>query len=281
MSREVLLNGRFVPYEQAMVPIDDRGFQFAEALYEVIRVYHGKPFEMDRHMRRMRNSAVAVGLDLGSVLDGVEAQAVELLRRSGLQDASIYVQVTPGAAPRAHLTPSGLQATVIVIVNPASPPPDQVRQAGVKVITVPDGRWAKCYAKTTMLLPNTAAKRQAVDAGCDDAIFVRDGFAMEGTSSNLFAVFDGVLTTAPASNYILHGITRAVALDLAKQLGMPYAETPILAQKLYSAQEMFLSGTVAELVPVVAVDGKTIGTGKPGPILARLHEALQRRIAEL
>ncbi|MGE5619090.1 MAG: aminotransferase class IV [Sphingomonadaceae bacterium] len=281
MSREVLLNGKFVPYEEAMVRIDDRGFQFSEGVYEVIRVYHGKPFEMERHMARMRSSVEAVGLDVGSVLDGVEEQSLELLRRSGLQEAYIYIQVTSGAAPRVHLAPSGLTPTVIAIVGPASPPSAEVRSRGIRVMTVPDQRWAMCFAKTTMLLPNTTAKKRALAEGYDDAIFVRDGFAMEGTAANMFAVFDGVLTTPPATNYILHGVTRAVVLDLAKQIGMPHAEAPIPAAKLGTAEEVFLTGTVGELIPVVSVDGKTIGTGKPGPVYARMYDALQRRIAEL
>ncbi len=281
MAKEVLINGRFVPYEQAAVQIDDRGFQFGEGVYEVIRVYHGKPFEMGRHMQRLRHSAAAVELEVGSLLDEFESGILELLRRGGLQEAAIYLQVTPGAAPRAHLRPEGLTPTSLAIVSPASSPSEEIRRNGVKAITVSDERWAKCYVKTTMLLPNTAAKRRAVNAGCDDAIFVRDGFAMEGSSSNLFALLDGVLTTAPASNYILHGITRAVVLDLARELGLPHAESPIPQPKLYGAEELFFTGTVAELVPIVEVDGKTIGSGRPGPVVARLHDALQRRIAAL
>ncbi len=279
MSKEVLLNGRFVPYEQATVAIDDRGFQFAESVYEVIRVYRGKPFEMERHMSRLRASVAAVDLEVGSALEELETRSLELLRRSGLQEATIYLQVTSGAAPRAHLCPQGLTPTVVAIVNPASAPPERVRQEGIKTITVPDDRWARCYVKTTMLLPNTAAKKRAAAAGCDDAIFVRDGFVTEGSASNLFAVFDGVLTTPPASNYILHGVTRAVVLDLARELGMPYAESPIPLPKLYAAQELFLTGTMAEAVPIVSVDGKSVGTGRPGPVIARIHEAFQRKVA--
>jgi D-alanine transaminase len=279
MAQEVLLNGRFVPYEQATVAIDDRGFQFAESVYEVIRVFRGKPFEMERHMRRLRMSAAAVDLGVGSALDNLESQCLDLLRRSGLQEAAIYIQVSSGATARAHLRPKGLTPTVIVTVSPASRPADALLRDGITTITVPDERWAKCYAKTTMLLPNAAAKRRAAEAGCDDAIFVRDGFAMEGSASNLFAVFDGVLTTPPASNYILHGVTRAVVLELAKELGMPQAESPIPLTQLYTATELFLTGTVSELTPIVSVDGKTIGNGRPGPVFARLHEAFEQKIA--
>lgn len=281
MAQEVLLNGRIVPYEEAVVAIDDRGFQFGESVYEVIRVYGGKPFEMGRHMQRLHNSVAAVELDVQSAVDGIEAQCLDLLRRSGLQEAAIYIQISSGAAPRTHLCPTGLTPTVVVVVNPAARPPDRLRQEGIKTITVPDDRWAKCYVKTTMLLANTTAKKRAAAAGCDDALFVRDGFMTEASASNLFGVFDGVLTTPPASNYILHGVTRAVVLDLARELGMPYAEAPIPLTKLYSAEELFLSGTVAELVPIVSVDAKPIGNGKPGPVVARLHDAFLRKTASL
>jgi len=279
MQQEVLLNGRIVPYHEAVVSIDDRGFQFGEGVYEVIRVYRGKPFELERHMRRLRESAAAVELGADSALVGLEAQCLEMVRRSGLQEAAIYIQVTSGAHPRVHLRPQGLTPTVVITVRPASPPPDETRREGIKVITVPDDRWARCYVKTTQLLPNAAARRRAAAAGCDDAIFVRDGFAMEGSASNLFAVFDGVLTTPPASNYILHGVTRAVVLELAQEVGLPKAERPIPADRLRYAEELFLTGTVSELTPVVAVDGAQIGAGRPGPVFARLNEAFQNRVA--
>lgn len=276
MSTEVLLNGRFVPYEEAVVPIDDRGFQFAESVYEVIRVYRGRPFEMDRHLRRLQASLDALGIELADRLEQLAAQSLELLRRSGLEEASIYIQITSGAAPRSHLMPPNLTPTVLVIVKPASPPPERLRQEGIKVITVPDDRWARCYVKTTMLLPNTLARRRAAEAGCDDALFLRDGFLMESTAGNSFVVFGDKLCTPPKSNYILHGITREVVLELAEKAGIPCIEGPIPAIKLYGANEIFITGTVTELLPVTAVDGRSIGGGRPGPMFARLLELYRR-----
>lgn len=275
---EVLLNGRFVPYEEAVVPVDDRGFQFAESVYEVIRVYRGQPFEMERHMRRLRASLGAVGIDLGDRLEELPSQCLELLSRSGLREAAIYVQVSSGAAPRSHLSPPGLSPNVVAIVSPASPPPEEVRQKGIRVITVPDDRWARCYVKTTMLLPNTTAKRRAAEVGCQDALFIRDGFLMESTAGNAFAVLDGTLRTPPKSNYILHGITREVLLELARSEQIPCVEDPIPLTRLYDADELFITGTVSELVPIVMVDGKPIGTGRPGPMFTRLL-GLYRRYA--
>lgn len=277
MSMDVYLNGRFVPYDSAAVPLEDRGLQFSESIYEVVRVYRGRPFEMDRHMGRFRASAQAIGLDLGSRIEELESGVARLVERSGLQDAAIYIQATSGAAPRAHLRPSGLEPTVLAMVGPIAPLPRRIVEEGLSAITVPDDRWARCYVKTTMLVSNALAKRRAAAAGCDDAIFVRDGFAMEATAANLFAVFDGELHTPPASNYILHGVTRAVLLEIAEQLSIPAIEGPIPVDRLYGAQELFLTGTVSQLGAITTLDRKTIGSGRPGPMVARLREAYHRR----
>ncbi len=277
MSREILLNGQFVPYEAAVVSVDDRAVQFGESVYEVIRTYNGRPFEMGRHMRRLRTSLAAVGIDMGDRLRELEDKSLELMRRSGLEEALIYMQVSSGAAPRSHLAPAGLQPTYLATVSPLSPLPTRWLTEGIKVITVPDDRWARCYIKTTMLLPNTAAKGKAARMGCDDALFVRDGFVMEGTASNLFAVYGEVLWTPPKSNYILHGITREVLLEVAPEVGVSYVEESIPLDRLYQADELFLTGSGAELVPITSVDGKTVGSGRPGPVYARLREGYRRR----
>ncbi len=277
MSTEILLNGRFVPAEEATISVLDRGFQFAESVYEVIRVYRGRPFEMHRHLRRLRASLELAGIDLGA--DGVDrlvSQSLELLQRSGLQEAAIYFQISSGTAPRSHLAPEDLTPTVIAMVSPASPPSDELREQGIKVITLSDGRWAQCYIKTTMLLPNTAARQRAAEAGCRDALFIRDGFLMESTAGNSFVVFGDTLWTPPASNYILHGITREIVLELAAANGIPCIQGPIPANRLYGADELFITGTVTELLPVTMVDGKPVGSGQPGPMYARLHELYRR-----
>ena len=277
MSMEVLLNGRFVPYREATVAVDDRGFQFSESVYEVIRVYRGRPFEMERHMRRFQASADAIGLELKPGVDDLAAAARELLRRSGLQEAFIYLQATTGAAPRIHLRPEGLEPTVLAMVSPATPPPQRWLAEGISAITVPDDRWARCYVKTTMLLPNTLAKRRAVEAGCDDAIFVRDGFVTEATAGNVFALVGGTLATPPRSNYILHGVTRDVVLELAAGKGMPATEGPIPVERLYAAEEVILTATGFDLLPITTIDGRRIGTGRPGDAFARLLDAYRRR----
>lgn len=274
---DVLLNGRFVPYEQAVVPIDDRGFQFAESIYEVIHVYAGRPFEMGRHMKRLQVGLDVLDISLGMTTDDLAERCMELVRRNGLSDALIYIQITTGHAPRVHMRPDGLTPTVIVTTSPAKPASETWPDTGIGCLTVGDDRWAGCYVKTTMLLPNTQAKRRAVAAGFDDAIFVKDGYAVESTASNLFAVIDGVLWTPPASNYILRGITREVVLDCVRELGVPVQEGPIPLVKMYAADELFITASGIELTAIATVDGRTIGSGRPGPVIQKLRQAFRRK----
>jgi D-alanine transaminase len=276
-TMDVLLNGRYVPYEEATVRIDDRGFQFSESVYEVIHVYAGKPFEMGRHMRRLELGLEALDIDLGMATDDLAEKCMELVRRNKLVDCLIYIQATTGSAPRAHMRPAGLSPTLIVTTMPADPVPVEWKETTSRCMTVSDDRWAGCYIKTTMLLPNAAAKRRAVKAGYDDAIFVRDGYAIESTASNLFAVFGGEIWTPPASNYILGGITREVVLDLARELGLEAKERPIPVEKMYKADELFVTASATELTAIGEVNGKAIGQGKIGPVLRRLREAFRAR----
>ncbi len=280
MAEEIVLNGRFVQIDEAAVSPSDRGFQFAESVYEVVRVYHGKPFAMDRHLRRMRVSLEAVNVPSDG-LDEFAEKAVSLLKRNGASDALIYMQVTSGSVLRAHSRPSGLTPTTVAMLLPATPVPPHWLTRGSSAITVADQRWAMCYIKTTMLFVNTAAKSQAGAAGADDAIFVRDGFVTEASAANVFAVFGGVLWTPPKSNYILHGITRELVIEIAGELGMPLVEGPISAAKFAQADEIFITGTAQELVPVTQLDGKQVGNGVPGPVWDRLFKQYQQRTVAL
>ncbi len=277
MSIEIWLNDRFVPYEEATVPIDDRGFQFSESIYEVIHVYAGHPFEMRRHVRRLEMGLDALEIDLGMSMDELAEKCMEVVRHNGLVDSMIYIQVTAGAAPRIHLRPKQLTPTLVIIASPAPPVSREWPDGGIDCVTMSDTRWSGCYIKTTMLLPNTLAKRKAVASGYSDAIFVRDGYAVESTASNLFAVFDGTLWTTPASNYILRGITREVVLELAQEAGIPVEEAPIPVDRLFEADELFVTGSGAEIACITSVDGKQIGAGRPGPVIKQLREGFRQR----
>lgn len=265
----VYLNGELVPYEAACVPVEDRGLQFADGVYEVVRYYDGRPFRMSQHLARLVRSAAGIELPLPPVEELRQAMD-RLVEKQGLQDATVYLQITRGPAPRAHGLLPDPTPTVIAIARPAR----TIRpRPTLRVVTMSDDRWARCYLKTTALLPNALARERARRLGADDAIFVRDGFLMEATASNVFLVMNGRLLTPPLTNYILAGITREAVLELAASEGIPTSEEPISAHLIYQADEVFITGTNSELGPVVAVDGRTIGKGEPGPIFQRLLAA--------
>ncbi|MFN8533036.1 MAG: D-amino-acid transaminase [Dehalococcoidia bacterium] len=276
MDQLVYLNGSIVAYADARIPIEDRGYQFGDGIYEVIRIYNGRPFTLDRHFERLRRSADEIRLPLD--IEQLQADALSLIERQGLDEATLYLQATRGVAIRNHAFPSVSTPSVLMLVRPAAPPSDTMRQQGVRCLTVPDDRWARCSIKSTNLLSNVLAKQQAVEAGCYEAIYLRDGFMTEGSSANSWAVFGGELWTAPKSNYILGGITRDVLVELAREDGLPVREEPVPARRLPQADEFLVSSTTAEVLPVVELDGRPVGAGRPGPVWERLHRLLQRRI---
>jgi D-alanine transaminase len=274
----VYLNGQFVDRADAHVSVDDRGFVFGDGVYEVTRSRDGVLLEGDRHVRRLERSLA--GLDLSYSPAELPAVSLRLLRDNGLArgEATVYWQVTRGAAaPRTHwFPPAGTPVTVFASASPFAPLHDK-RATGVSTILLPDQRWARCDLKTINLLPNVIAKQKAVVAGVHEALLQRDGVVMEGAATNFFGVIDGVVRTHPRSNYILPGITREVVLELADELGMPVREEPILVDDLPRLTESFLTGTTNDVMPVVAIDGKPVGDGKPGPVAGRLYSALIAR----
>ena len=275
----VYLNGSYLPAEDARVSALDRGFVFGDGVYEVWRAVNGRLFEAERHRERLERGLR--DLRIGRP-DGADADAIaeRLLRENGLLEghATFYVQVTRGAAPRTHqFPPAGTHPTIFAYTG-ALKPLDEMRRTGARAITQPDVRWLRCDIKTVQLLPNVLAKQAAVEGGAFEAIFVRDGIAMEGTHSNLFAVLNGELRTAPANNLILPGVTRSVVLELARELGIPCREQPVTEAELGWVEEVFFTGTTTDVLPVVQVDDFQIGDGKPGPIAAALYEALVGRM---
>jgi D-alanine transaminase len=276
---EVYLNGKFVPYEQAVVSVEDRGFVFADGIYEVVRIYHGKPFLWQEHMDRLRRSAQAIRLKLPAMEELTQA-GFETMRRSQLDDATLYIQITRGAAPRLHSFPVGVEPTVFMIARPYHRPAATMVQKGIACITVPDLRWHKCSIKTVGLLLNVIAKQEAEDAGADDAVFVRDDVITEGTSSNFFMVKDGTLITHPADDFILRGITRDFVIELAEEMGIPVREEYITRDALSQSDEAFLTSTGVEVLPVTVIDGQKVGSGRPGPVTMRLWERFDQVVAE-
>ena len=265
------LNGEYMPLEQGRVSVEDRGFQFADGVYEVIRAYGGKPFRLKEHLRRLERSLEGIRIPLPEPLPKIE----EVIGRvsSGIPDAQIYLQITRGAAPRAHAFPKGIRPTFVAYAREfRRNPPEQT----FTLKTVLDDRWGRCNLKVVGLLANILGRQKAVEAGCDEGLFVReDGTVTEGTSSNAFFVSKGTLLTHPANNRILSGITRDVVMEVARALRVPLEERPLPLTEAQGADEVFMSGTGAEITPVVAIDGRAVGNGKAGPVTLRLRTALQ------
>jgi D-alanine transaminase len=271
----VYLNGEFVRGADARISVDDRGFLFADGVYEVARVYDGRIFLLEPHLARMAEGLQALEIRFDGLPELAQI-AERLLDENGLRsgDAMIYVQVTRGAAPRAHRFPApDVPPTVFVAAKPFQAHPARVYEEGAAAITVPDTRWSRCDIKSVSLLPNVLANEQAQRAGAFEAIFVRDGIVLEGSHSNLMAVFGEEVVTYPSTNYILPGITRREVLRLAAELGIPAREGVIPAERIHDADELFLTGTTTEVMPITRLDGRPVGGGRAGPIARRLQEA--------
>jgi D-alanine transaminase len=272
------VNGLFCPIEQATVSIEDRGFQFGDGVYEVIVSYNGRPFLLKEHMRRLRRSAAAIGLDYDFDASPLEPVLEEGLKRGGLADAMVYIQMTRGVAPRRHPVPERIRPTIVMTFKALNRIPDEVRRRGVSLMTTRDTRWARCVVKAITLLPNVLAKTEALRRGYFDALFVTgSGEVRESTSANVFIVDGGRIRIPPRDDSVLHGITQAFIMTLAKDIDLPVEERTVDLNVLRQADEVFLSGTTVEVLPVTSIDGHLIGDGKVGPITTRLSEAFIAR----
>jgi D-alanine transaminase len=268
----VFVNGRFVEEKDAGISPLDRGFLFADAIYEVVRFDRGRPYRLAEHLERMREGLAAVAI--AATPDFFPSVAEKLLSENGLaeEDAFVYAQVSRGAAPRYHaFPPEGTVPTVFAFARKTDPPPPA---EGSKAILLTDERWGRCDIKSVMLLPNVLAAQKAKQAGAIDAILVRDGFALEATKANLFSVARGVLRTAPNGPRILPGVTRGAAIDAARKIGLTVEERAFTVEEMYAAQELFLASTTLWTQALVSVEGRTIGNGKPGPVARMIREAL-------
>jgi len=264
------VNGRITSVEEAVVSVEDRGFQFADGIYEVVRTFNSKFIDLDRHLARLERSARMLDLPLPMPLAELEKVCRDLYARSGVPEAAFYLQVTRGACRRQHAAPPGLKPTLVMTVRAVTTPPPPYFTA----ITVPNNRWRLCACKAVALLPTVLAKHAAIKAQADDAIFVEDdGTVLEGASDNVFAVKDGTLYTPPADGRILEGITRGRVLELAAALGVPVRVESFKRDFLLASDEVFLSSSVLTVVPFVRIDGKPIGGGAPGPVTTAVRQA--------
>lgn len=260
----------YLAEDEVRISPHDRGYYFGDGIYEVFRVYGGRLFEAEAHYERLRLSAAGLKLGLPWGIEGI-ARAVEaLIERNELAEGTVYLQITRGEAVRNHLFPAAAEPVALAYVRETARPV-QTMEEGIAVVALEDIRWLHCNYKTLNLLANVLAKQEAAERGAGDAILHRNGIVTESSASNVMIVKDGVLLTHPADNLILHGVTRAVTLRLAREAGVKAEERPFTLDELYGADEAFVTGTTVEITPVVSVDGRPVGSGAPGPVTRRLQ----------
>lgn len=278
----VYLNGSFLEHLDAKISPADRGFLFGDGVYEVTRVVNGNFFMEEMHLSRLREGLKGLRIEAGpSLIEEIPSISRELIKRNGLLtgEASVYLQITRGAAwPRTHTFPSVETRPTLFLSSSPFTPHTTLHETGVDAIKVPDIRWTRCNLKTVNLLPNTLVKQQATEAGCDSAVMARDGVITESPNANIFGVKGGELFTFPATNYILNGITRRVVIEIAEVVGIPLHYQPVREDELYELDELFFSGTTTDIQPVNRVDGKPIGSGRPGPIVKKIQEEYRKRL---
>ncbi|PCJ16529.1 MAG: D-amino acid aminotransferase [Gammaproteobacteria bacterium] len=276
MTDIVYLNGRFIPKQDASISILDRGFLLADGIYEVIPVYAGKVFRLGQHLRRLAQSLQAIHLDNPN--DDViwEQILTELVAKNSQGNLSIYLQVTRGAPEiRDHQFPTTtVQPTVLAMCTPLSPPTTENLDNPPEscAITLDDIRWSRCDIKSISLLPNLLLRQQAIEAGAHEALLIRNGEVTEGAASNVFIVKDHTILTPPLSNFLLGGITRDIIIELAKANKIPLKQTTISAHTLSQADEIWVTSSTKEVVPIVKLDDKPVGSGQAGPMWRRMAE---------
>ncbi len=266
MAEIVYLNGNFIPKNEAFVSPEDRGFNFADGIYEVIKYYGGKPFRYADHMDRLRRSLREISIDFDD-LNPLEVVFQTLLEQNGLanQEAGVYLQISRGSHTRIHQFPENIKPTVYATAFPFASKWDQLEN-GVKVITTEDIRWLRCDIKSISLLPNVLAAEKAHEQHAVEAIFIRNGMVTEGSHSSFMAVKNGVVYTHPDSNLILPGITKIVIREICTANNIPLVEEGIPASELSGMDEMMIIGTGSEVTPVVQMDESLVGNGKSGPV---------------
>jgi D-alanine transaminase len=270
MPRVSFVNGQFVHHRQAGVHVEDRGYQFADAVYEVIAIAKGRMIDEELHLKRLERSLREIRMEMPFTTGIFRLKVAELLRLNRIVNGSLYLQVSRGVSPRNHQIPSAIRPSVVMTVRPMVPPSQEMFGRGVSVITVRDIRWRRPDIKSVALLPNVLAKDDAVRKNVFEAWQVDDGVVTEGTSTNAWIVSNGKLITHPPANEILNGITRLALLKLAEKEGAFIEERPFSVREAMAADEAFLTSTSSFLLPVVEIDGKMIGEGTPGPVSRRM-----------
>ena len=275
MPEVAYVNGRFCPLAEAVVSVEDRGYQFADGVYEVVATYGGCPYALEPHLARLQGNLEALHLPLDICEYGLRAKLMEGIKRSGFGETLVYIQVTRGVAPRRHEFPAvSVTPTVVMTFKELHRLPQDLYDRGVEVISTEDLRWKRCDIKSIALLPNILAKQAAAQVGAFEALLVdAEGRVTEGASTSAFCIQAGRLCTAPIGPHILPSITKGILLDLARKLGIPIDEKFCTLEQFKEAEEVFLAGTATEAMPVVQIDDAVIGDGAPGSITRQVRVA--------
>lgn len=275
MSRIAYVAGQYVPHRHAAVHVEDRGFQFADGVYEVIAVVEGRLVDEELHFRRLERSLAELRIAPPMGEGALKIVLREMVRRNEVDNGIVYLQATRGAAPRDHAFPKAAKPTLVVTARRTRPQAPRLGEEGIPVITIPDIRWQRCDIKSVALVPNVLGKQQAREAGAFEAWQVdRDGNITEGTSTNAWIVTaDGAVVTRAADHAILNGITRLALLDIIAREGYRLVERPFSVEEAKAAREAFLTSTTAALLPVVSIDGAPVANGHPGSLSRKLRDA--------
>ncbi|WP_050468621.1 D-amino acid aminotransferase [Herbaspirillum chlorophenolicum] len=277
----VYLNGELTPLSEARVPVLDRGFIFGDGIYEVIPMYGRKAFRGQQHLARLFRSLKTISIPNPHNEAEWFALIERVVQANNLDDQMIYIQVTRGVAKRAHAFPKEVVPTVLIMTNPMVLPPASARENGVACVSMEDRRWLNCQIKSTSLLGNVLAAQFAAENEVTEAIQFRDGFLSEASSSNVWVVKDGKISAPPKDNLILEGIRYGLMEELCAGQGIALEARRILRDEVFAADELFISSASKEVLPVVTLDGKPIGSGKPGPVYAKVYAAYQAAKARL
>ena len=271
----VFLNGKFMPVEEARIPVLDRGFIFGDGVYELIPVYSRVPFRMDEHLARLERSLAAVRIrDPHSRAEWRDI-ILQLVAKQSFEDQGVYFQVTRGVAKRDHAFPKDAVPTVFIMSNPLVNPPRELVERGVAAVTAVDNRWLRCDIKSVSLIGNCLLRQVSADAGAAETILFRDGMLTEASASNVFAVKGSVILSPPKSNLILPGITYDVIAEIAQAGGLPLEYRDVSEAEVRAADELWITSSSKEVLAIVTLDGKAIASGKPGPVFHRVHALYQ------
>ena len=271
----VFLNGKFMPLEEARVPVLDRGFIFGDGVYELVPVYSRVPFRMDEHLARLERSLASVRIRNPYSRAEWRDIILQLIARQNFEDQGVYFQVTRGVAKRDHAFPKDAAPTVFVMSNPLVNPPQELVERGAAAVTAVDDRWLHCDIKSISLIGNCLLRQASADVGAAETILFRDRRLTEASASNVFVVRDGVILSPPKSSLILPGITYDVISEIARSAGLPIEFRDVSEPEVRSADEVWVTSSSKEVLAIVALDGKPVGGGKPGPVFRRVYALYQ------